>query len=226
MTDRDDAGVLLLSAMTELPVKMSAPDVGDGVCHDALVDLARSRVTHLLLDVTRDGVVSRGLYPTNGIFARDRLLLVTEESRPLEVEMEEAEPVGRVSRWPSLLTGPFGNTISPAMILAQANARLAQEADVVPPGVGGRSRCWASELRGLPVFDGTAELGRASDLVMETGGFSISRLLIGAGAEMTEVEIGRVRRIAADGSHISLIDKDFSRLLAGQAPSLTERGGV
>ena len=119
---------------------------------------------------------------------------------------------------PPLITGPFGNTVSPLLMAAGLRAEAAEEAPPLPPeardapaGVPPltaedrirRLETW-DELHGAAVFARDGELGALSDLVLDDRAWDVAELVVTAPGGMLHVPANLVRHRVEAGGHYVL----------------------
>lgn len=173
-----------LSAMLEGTVRLGDEEL-DVV--DAWLEPDDARLRYVALDVggwlrERSALLAAGaLVPREGRWTT----AVTRE----EVETAHTQPEGGfrldMASLPAILTGPFGNTVSPMMIAAGLRAEAAEEAPPVRPG--DRERAPSPEedapavdaealtrrlvrweaWRDAPVFARDGEVGPLTDLILD-----------------------------------------------------------
>ena len=195
-----------LSAVRDLPVHRRDAEGEAGEAVDFLVDIAAGRISHMIAVLGEAGAQCPALIPTDAVAARDRLLLVDTGQEGAVTPLDtEAAPVD-ARALPSVLTGPFGNSVAPAMVAATVNDYLSGPASVRYPDMADTGHVWASSMMGQPVFRGTAEIGRLQDLHLAADSFDLAALIVATEHLQSPIPAADLRQMAADGSHLILHD--------------------
>jgi hypothetical protein len=189
---------------------------------DAWLDPEDARLHYVALDVgtwlrDRSALLAAGaLVPREGRWTT----AVTRE----EVEAAQVEPEGgfRLDRMslPAILTGPFGNTISPMMIAAGLRAEAAEEAPPTRPGdrdaapdlaegtpavdaeaLTRRLVRW-EEWRDAPVFARDGEVGPLTDLILDDVDWRPARAVVAAPRGPVALPWSLLRRRVPGSGHL------------------------
>ena len=185
-----------------------ATPAGSYAVADAWLDGGTARLVYL--EVETGGLLSRGraLIHASRIAPGDPL---TSDVTAEQIEAAETEPEGGFLLdplgLPAILTGPFGNTISPLLIAAGLRAEAAEEA---PPRPGAaededeaptptQSLDRADDWLGAPVFGRDGELGTVSDVTLAKADFALAHLLVATVSGRRSVPWAAVRRLASSG---------------------------
>ena len=132
-----------------------------------------------------------------------------------------------IASLPPVLTGPFGNTVSPMLIHA---GLLAEAEDEMPPRDPNADRPLESPVQrdlrrlepfgewlGAAVFGPDGEIGPLSDLLFEPSAQAISALVAMTSDGPRAIPLGQMRRRAASGGHIVVVP-DMARV--GASPEI------
>ena len=188
---------------------------------DAWLEPDDARLRYVALDVGTWLKERSALLAAGALMQRDGrwTTAVTRE----EVESAEVEPEGGfrldMSSLPAILTGPFGNTISPMLIAAGLRAEAAEEAPPARPGAadGGRPEDDApavdagaltrellrwEEWRGAPVFARDGEVGPLADLVLDDLDWRPTRAIVTAARGPVALPWSLLRRRVPGSGHL------------------------
>ncbi|PRY92899.1 hypothetical protein BCF33_1762 [Hasllibacter halocynthiae] len=159
---------------------------------------------------------------TGGFLSRGRALIhasrVTPGTPPRAdvdaamIEAAETEPEEGFlldpAAMPAILTGPFGNTISPLLIAAGLRSEAVEEQAPHPDAPGSEAPHdpretleRASEWLGAEVFGRDGELGRVDDVLLAQADWTAAHLIVQTPADRHAVPWSAVRR-RAPGGHV------------------------
>ncbi|SNS53454.1 PRC-barrel domain-containing protein [Tropicimonas sediminicola] len=195
----------------------------EGTFSDAFFRVEDGCLTHVLVDVggwlstDRVLVSSELLMPPEGAEGDDRWRLSLSEealeAAPRWGGAKEAEGIDLL-KWPPVIVGPFGSTVSPILMYEQIRAlQEREEASIASDGRGpqiSRDMQRASAWFGLPAFDASGELGRVQDLEFDPDSRRILAIVLeanGAGPDGgREIPYGALRHIGGEGTHLVFQD--------------------
>lgn len=157
-----------------------------GICADALLDTRDGRVVGLLLELDRPGGLMQAIVAPHRFAMDEQVLMVDVSDAELDAQGANqdpsAAPVVDPAPMPPIFVGPFGFTISPAMATALVNSTMARWTRPMwePPTIDQQEKAWHwfSNLNGLPVFEGTRELGEMSDVTVDEDMTTCRELLV------------------------------------------------
>ena len=213
-----------LSAMLDGTVRLGEEELE---VVDAWLEPADARLRYVALDVgswlrERSALLAAGaLVPREGRWTT----AVTRE----EVEAAQVEPEGGfhldMTSLPAILTGPFGNTISPMMIAAGLRAEAAEEApparpedrsaapDDDAPALDAEALTrqlvrW-EDWREAPVFARDGEVGPLIDLILDDVDWRPARAVVAAARGPVALPWSLLRRRVPGSGHLVMaIDAD------------------
>lgn len=185
------------------------PDV-IGTVDDVLVDLER---LHLLCLRVQTGTAQQDaplLLGLNRLQVRDGVLCTTLDQTALDIAHAEARAPKPLSvdpaRLPAILTGPFGNTVSPrmavvAMMDAQADAQQAAE-HPLPDGAKAGWR-FLTTIDGASVFGTHGQIGQLTNISVDwqSGKLIDLRVQRDAGETLT-VDADTLAHLPKKGGHL------------------------
>ena len=206
-----------LSAMLEGTVRLGEEELD---VLDAWLEPDDARLRYVALDVgnwlrERSALLAAGaMVPRDGRWTT----AVTRE----EVEAAQGEPEGGfrldMASLPAILTGPFGNTISPMMIAAGLRAEAVEEAAPARPGdrtaavdddapavdaeTLTRQLVRWEEWRGAPVFARDGEVGPLTDLILDDVDWRPARAVVAAARGPVALPWSLLRRRVAGSGHL------------------------
>ncbi|MGR3542283.1 MAG: PRC-barrel domain-containing protein [Hasllibacter sp.] len=208
---------MLTSLTALLESEVTTPDGGYRVAA-AWMDPAAARLVYL--EVETGGMLSRGraLIHASRIAAGDP---PRADVTAAQIEAAETEPEGGFlldpADLPAILTGPFGNTISPLLMMAGLRSEAEEEAPphregapAAPPPDPREALEPARDWIGAPVFGRDGELGRVEDVMLALADLTTAHLIVSDGSGRHAVPWAAVRR-RAEGGHI---------VIAGDAATL------
>ena len=141
-------------------------------------------------------------------------------------EERDGDHVFDIASLPPVLTGPFGNTVSPMLIYAgllsgaeeaspPENPDRPLEARAASPT---RSLELAGDWIGAPVFGPSGEIGPLSDMLFESAAQSIGALVVMTTDGTRAIPLGQMRRRAASGGHIVVVPDTAAARASGEIP--------
>lgn len=170
---------------------------------DVLVDLPNSRCDFVLISVESDKGGAELLFSPAVLFADAEG--VTTTAHPDDIAERVATAMARAhvevnpADLPLSVIGPFGNTISPAMIAALFNSRWAEE---TRPEVSESGGFWFSTLIDHPVMAHVTEVGRVSDLDLDDHLTVVTAVMLSTphdGVKLIKPELLTVKPVAESG---------------------------
>lgn len=215
---------------------------GAYAAREAWLDAQRARLVYL--EVETGGFLSR---PRRALIHASRLSAGAPPRAEVDAAMIEAaetepeegfllDPAGL----PPILTGPFGNTVSPLLMMAGMRSEAVEEQAPHPDAPGTRDDSGeepgaeadpraalerASEWLGAPVFGRAGELGRVDDLLLAKADWATAYLIVRARTGRHAVPWAVVRH-RAPGGHV-VISGDAAALAGSpDIPSPDAFGGA
>ncbi|MCE8006133.1 PRC-barrel domain-containing protein [Aestuariivita sp.] len=176
---------------------------------DVFFSLSDRTLVYLLVDTgswfdSDTVLVSAGLISDVSTDART-LTLDTDESQIRAAPEWHEEHASLLSAMPPIVVGPFGNTISPAMMVAIASASMESEpADTTLT----QTLEHYGKIKGMDVFGSDNQLGTLVDLLVDFETRKITHLVIDNGKVLAGrqllVPIEKLRYQAEQGTHLVL----------------------
>ncbi|MFD0979453.1 PRC-barrel domain-containing protein [Tropicimonas aquimaris] len=195
----------------------------DGTFSDAFFRIEDGGLTHILVDIggwissDRVLVSSEFLSPPEDVQA-DAGWRVALDEQALDAAPRWGESDGGggidLLKWPPVIVGPFGSTVSPILMYEQVRA-LQERAETAPAPAAARPQMSRNLQRvsawfGLPAFDASGELGKVHDLDFDPDSRRIVAVVLEAdGALPTrgrEIPYGALRHLGGEGTHLVFQD--------------------
>ncbi len=183
-----------------------APGDAIGKIDDVLIDFQARHVLYLHVqtgDGWEDAPLLIGLNRLNWV---DRQPYTTLDKTAIEIAYAEAATPRPVpldpARLPAVVTGPFGNSVSPQMAAAALNERLMpQGPSRATPKTNNPAWRLFTSVRGLSVFGDVGELGTLSDITFEPETGALDKLVV-EGDGSAQVSADLLAHFPKDGTHI------------------------
>ncbi|MGR3512016.1 MAG: hypothetical protein ACU0GG_04575 [Paracoccaceae bacterium] len=181
-----------------------------GVCSDILLDARDRRVVCLLLSLGRTRAPTQAVIAADRFDFREQNLVIDVSDAELDAQSEhqtQDNPPIDPQSVPPVLVGPFGFTLSPAMATALINATLARfsAATLPPPDIDKEQEGWHwfGNLKGLPAFEGTEQLGEITDVVADLATLTCCELLLFNKSKATRaVPFDKIRNVDGKETHL------------------------
>lgn len=183
------------------------PAIVVGRVADIAVEPGQRYMPYLLLELDDSDEATFVLLPSKSVAWTNGTLSTSVSEEDLvrcRVEQTGDAPIDTTVLPPSLI-GPFGYTVSPALMGALANESLGEDQPPDPPGTA----MWLSALLDRALFDASGERGTLSDIELEPDRWSCAALIVNSlTGEIIRLPGACVRNIPEDGSHLVASDSD------------------
>ncbi len=174
---------------------------------DIFFSLSDRSMAYLIIDTGQ-------WFDTNTVLVSTSLIAdILADDRTVTLDADEAK-IRSAPRWqddnsaltdalPPIVVGPFGNTISPAMMAAMIQQPEHAEGDIMTDSLD-----QFTKLDGMDVFGNDGELGRVIDLLLSPKTRAITHMVVDNGKVLAGrqliVPIEKLRHQAAQNTHLVL----------------------
>ncbi|SEW19258.1 hypothetical protein SAMN04488515_1513 [Cognatiyoonia koreensis] len=177
---REQEQTVTLRTLRETRLLFREATKDEGEILDFIVDIVTSRISMIFASVSTDRGKIPMLIDTRCAKLEGAQVLVDRSKDGAIREIEKSDQAVDVSALPPLITGPFGNTVSLALMGALLNESLFDSDAVERPdgAVDSKGRFWASQLQDVPVFNSIKELGRWHDIVVKCSDMACQNIIL------------------------------------------------
>ncbi len=209
-------------------VPILLPDGTSRKVEDLWYDSATGRIIYIHLDLggwlsTDEVLISPARLQPSANVSGDWIVQMTEAEVAAAPRWPQDHTMP-MADWPTLVSGPFGTTISPPLMGAQisdaAGPDLPDAANTTAPNLAQRHE-HLSDLIDQPVFASDGEMGPVSDVALDMKNWVITALLISTddAADPVQVPLRAVRHRPQPSRHVVVrgVRRDYSELFQRRA---------